>query len=596
MDSSHAHSREYFQQAIDAEVKSLEESIRALKHRRNALSPVSSLPPEVFAAIFSFVCLPVTSSPGGKQDHHLALLHVSHVCHQWREIAVNQPLLWSHVDFTSLSVAGIAEMLVRARSVPLSLEASVLGHRWDDVRFSTFRKELQARVPHIRQLRIGAEPIGLQNILKGLVLPAPALEYLSLSSLGEHRKRRMGGRICIPDTLFDGSTPRLSCIELCNCNISWKSPLLKGLKCLEILAPSESARPKLVVWLGALDEMSELKTLILHWASPIAPPSPFDVEHTVTLPSLTRLDILASPGDCALALAHLDLPALTWLGLTTISHHLNIGDVQNLVPYVTRHAHGPQDIQPLQSVLIHSEDNHTNILAWPVPGIDSEVHDPPTLLAATLPTRVALSFRCDDWPSSDTRLEVLETAMADLPMDGLVMLAAHDLRFSHERDFSMRHFWFHLSPKWPLLKRVRLAHPVAVRGFIEMLLVDIGEREMPLLPSLTELVVVDIPISAFVSLPLCDALMNRVEQGVPVERLDLRRCFSLLDGCAEELRLLSEIVVDVLGPVHLKARQMRKALRETVARDPFRLIDNDHSREDSHSDTSSDDEDEDDEE
>jgi hypothetical protein len=64
--------------------------------------------------------------------------------------------------------------------------------------------------------------------------------------------------------------------------------------------------------------MPQLKTLTLHSASPIAPPFPFDVERTVTLPSLTRLDILASPGDCALALAHLDLPALTWLCLTAL--------------------------------------------------------------------------------------------------------------------------------------------------------------------------------------------------------------------------------------------------------------------------------------
>ena len=69
------------QKAIDAEIKSLEESVRALKLRRNALSPISSLPPEVFAAIFSILCLPGTSSPGRKPDYHLARLSVSHVCH-----------------------------------------------------------------------------------------------------------------------------------------------------------------------------------------------------------------------------------------------------------------------------------------------------------------------------------------------------------------------------------------------------------------------------------------------------------------------------------------------------------------------------------
>ncbi|KAF8260695.1 hypothetical protein EI94DRAFT_1523753, partial [Lactarius quietus] len=70
-----------------------------------------SLPPEVFAAIFS-LCLPE------KTDHHLARLRISHVCHQWREIALHQTLLWTRVDFAT-SMAGVTETLVRAQSAPL---------------------------------------------------------------------------------------------------------------------------------------------------------------------------------------------------------------------------------------------------------------------------------------------------------------------------------------------------------------------------------------------------------------------------------------------------------------------------------------------
>jgi hypothetical protein len=594
MNPSQDNSRQGLQQAIDAEIKSLEESVRALKLRRNALSPVSYLPPEVFAVIFTFLCAPGTSSPGGKPDHDLARLRISHVCHQWREIALNQPLLWSHLDFTTLSLAGAAATLVRAKSVPLYFEASISGHRWDDVRFRTFRRELQGRIPYIRHLRTRADLVRLSSTLEGLTSPAPTLEYLSLSSRLGHRNRR-GERPFLPDTLFDGSTPRLSCLELCNCNINWKSPLFKGLKYLEILTPSESARPKLAVWLSALDEMPQLKTLTLHSASPIAPPFPFDIRRSVTLPSLTHMDILASPTDCALALAHLDLPALTWLCLTAITSPLpNSCDVQKLLPYVARHAHGPQDSQPLQSVLIRSENNHADLLAWPAPNIDVEVHDPPTLLAETLPARVALSFRSNDWLSSDTRLEILNTVMAGLPLDGLVMLAAHDLgsQSRHERDLPTRQFWLHLSPKWPLLQRVRLAPPAA-RGFIAMLLEDNGGRERPVLPSLTELIVVDFSLYALSFLPLCEALMKRVEQGVPVETLDLRMCLPHPDGRAEDwFRLLSEIVVDVLAPEKTyEAREQMKSMWKIVARGPF--VDDDNFRGHNYSDTGSDDEGED---
>ena len=79
------------------------------------------------------------------------------------------------------------------------------------------------------------------------------------------------------------------------------------------------SNPKLADWLGALAEMRELQTLTLQWASPEAPSFPFDVERTVTLPSLTDFNLEALLKECVLALGHLDLLALTWLSLEAIS-------------------------------------------------------------------------------------------------------------------------------------------------------------------------------------------------------------------------------------------------------------------------------------
>jgi hypothetical protein len=117
-------------------------------------------------------------------------------------------------------------------------------------------------------------------MLEGLVSPAPTLEHLSLTSHGGYWN---GVNLLIPDTLFDGSAPRLYHLQPCDCNISWKSPLLKGLEKLDILTPTANARPNLVVWLEALNEMPQLKKLTLRSASPIAPPFPLDVELIVTL-------------------------------------------------------------------------------------------------------------------------------------------------------------------------------------------------------------------------------------------------------------------------------------------------------------------------
>ncbi|KAH9030291.1 hypothetical protein EDB84DRAFT_213321 [Lactarius hengduanensis] len=558
MNLSQENSREYQRQAIDYEIRSLVEeyirALRTLRHRRNALAPISSLPSEILATIFSFLRLPTSGkSPLGREtDYDLSWLHVTHVCHEWREVALDHPFLWSHVDFTTLTPAGATEILARAKSVPLYLEAYIPN----GPRISTFEQELQVHVSHICHLAIRTGPTRLQGVLEGLVSPAPTLEYLSLTGDKYGSVGQLSVPVLVPVpapvpvTLFDGSTPRLSRLELRYCDISWKSPLFRGLKHLKISRLSAGARPRLSFWLDALDEMPQVKTLALHSASPKTSSFSFDVERTVTLPSLTHMDISASSGGCRLILAHLVLPALTSLYLTAFCRHWNGGDVQRMLPYIARHAHGPQDTRPLQSVFIQRDPSFksANVLAWPVPDIDVEVQDLLTWSDTTLSPRVKLSIRSKMWISSDIEIEVLRAAMEALLLDSLVTTAQR-IYFRHGYSIQTRHlpaqFWVPHILKWPFLQRVRLAISTE-QGFITMLLEYNGERGSPLLPSLTELVLECVELENRWTLRLCDALMRRVEQGVPLEILDLRAC---RDGSPTAVPLLSEIVVDVQGPV-----------------------------------------------
>ena len=113
--------------------------------------------------------------------------------------------------------------------------------------------------------------------------------------------------------------------------------------------------------------MSELRTHTLNQASPDVPPFPFDIERSVTLPSLTNFNIMGHLEDCVLALAYLDLPALTQLSLVAICIRFpKSSDVQELLPYVSRYAYGTQHTQPLQSILIRNNPKYVDLLAWPV--------------------------------------------------------------------------------------------------------------------------------------------------------------------------------------------------------------------------------------
>ena len=449
-----------------------------------------------------------------------------------------------------VSLAGAIEILLRAKSVPLYLDAKI-SHRWDDDRFNAFRTEFRARVPYICHLRITANHLNLHETLEGLVSPAPTLESLVVFSHGGFYDGELG--FVLPDTLFSGSTPRLSCLKLFCCEISWTSPLLKGLRHLEIHVFLSRAKPTLEAWLDALDELPHLKTLVLRSASPIASSFPFDVNRTATLPSISHLEILASPGDCALALAHLDLPALTELHIIPkLSYsHPDSDDVPRILPYIVRHAHGPQDTQPLQSVLIRSNGRRVDILAWSVPNIDVETQDPPTFLAETLPPRVALSFTYLNGSPLRNPIELLDTAIAALPLDGLVTLVVQDFVINEA-------FYFRHVPRWSLLCHVRLAAP-SDHGFKQMLMRDDGGQENPLLPSLKELVLVGTLSNNWTL-----ALTNRVSKRGPLELLDLRMC---VPHSHEHHMLLGVLAYKFLAPELLsEAREQMTSVWETVAR------------------------------
>jgi hypothetical protein len=273
----------------------------------------------------------------------------------------------------------------------------------------------------------------------------------------------------IPVNLLNCTIPSFTSLELESCDINWKSPLLKGLQNLKISKPSRYLRPKvpkLEDWLDALNEMPQLKTLILKYATPLAPrttslaariiPGP---SRTVTLPSLTKFHIAASARDCGVALAHLMMPSLTRLVIDAESRDEVGQDVQQLIPYVARNVYVLQADEPLWSVLISTERIHTKVVAWTMPGADAKDCDPSTLYSAPGPARLYFALTGRKWNYG------LDTAIFDafvtlFPVNSVSSLTAEAHLFNE--------FWLSHAPRWPLLKRVRLV-PEAVKGFREML-------------------------------------------------------------------------------------------------------------------------------
>jgi hypothetical protein len=423
----------------------------------------------------------------------------------------------------------MAGMLARAKMAPLHWKAEI--DNWDPTKLEAFERQLKAHISHTSYLDITGD-LTASPPLGQFVSTAPILELLALS----HRPL-LDSPIIMPDALFKGAAPRLTTIRLANYDISWKSPLLKGLRSLEINKLSTEVRPKLQDWLDALNGMPHLQTLFFLSATPIASfdvPPTFEPQSTVTLPSLTQFCISGIAADCSLALAHLVLPALTRLRVDIESHHWDGDDVRQVLPRVARNAHGPQDSEPLRSILISSERTRAEFLAWTVPGADLKIQDRLAFLLAPGSARVVFSAWSLNW-NHGTDTAIFDALLTHLPVTSISTLTAQNYASLSKE------IWLNHAPRLPLLERVRLAHS-ALREFREML--ESTPPDGPLLPLLTTLILVNISLSVLRTYHIRDMLIDRVGQGIPLETLDLRACIAT----DRAVQLLAEIVVDVQGP------------------------------------------------
>jgi hypothetical protein len=529
MHSSFAKSRDGgLQQAMDDEINSFQESLRALKARRNVLSPISRLPPEILAAIFSFL----PSSAWVTNAGNLARICVAHVCRRWRETALNHSRLWSDINFSKLTSAGMAEIFARTQRTPLHLEVDV--GRWRAGQFDTFVEQLEAHISHTRYLSISGH---LHTPLSQVISSAPTLEFLSLS----HYDRYSARPHVNPVNLFNCIAPRLTILALENCDIRWNSPLLNGLRTLKIRGSSPETRPGLEDWLDALTEMPQLEMLILHSATPFAlraAPLISEPLRTVTLFSLTEFHISASARDCTLALAHLVLPALTLLHVHAESRGLGEGDdddVHLLIPYVSRYVYGQQGAEPLRNILICGERKRAMVVAWTMSDTDTKASVPNTLFRASGASCLLFSATCGSWNHQMTTA-IFDAFLTLLPVNSVSTLT------SRNRARLSREFWLSNASRWALLEQVFLV-PTAFMAFRHMLAED-TPHDGPRLPLLTKITLVDITLTPFKTLHLRNMLINRVEQGVPLEVLDLRTCVAT----DRAIQLLREVVVDVQEP------------------------------------------------
>ena len=419
MDTASPESRDRLRQSIVNEISSLvayigglTSYIRGLKSRQNELAPISRLPCEVLATILSF--LPFIAWNEGSDV--LTWIYVAYVCRRWREIALNYPRFWSYINLAKLTPVGSTEILSRAKMAPLHLEAD--STQWNPEYLEVFERQLEAHISHTRHLEYRFHD--LSKVVMRLVSPTPTLEFLSLSYGKSTPSRLTSACYAIPDNLFNGTAPNLTSLEVEECDISWKSPLLKGLRFLKILYYSVMARPKLDDWLDALKEMSKLEdlSLSLQSATPIASLADLLISRAVTLPSLIYFRINASAKDCALALAHLVLPSLTRLHVYVKYLDPKGEDALLVIPYVVQNVYVLQDIKSIRSILIAGKRGSTEVLTWTTPSDDVKVCGPDTPDDMTSSACLLFGAKSHEWREG-VETDVIDALLTLLPVNSV---------------------------------------------------------------------------------------------------------------------------------------------------------------------------------
>ncbi|TFY52591.1 hypothetical protein EVG20_g10488 [Dentipellis fragilis] len=335
---SRAKSTEEARTTLTLEIDAVTSLLCSLRTRYNTLAPVSYLPTEVLAHIFEIVEVlePPFYDRLYSRRPSLGWLRATHVCRQWRSVALGHPYLWSDIVI-NFGTKMADTYLQRSRMYPVVLSSNTQS--------GTLRPLLEAgravagmikqHMCHIRKFSIVATTVkGGLSISPSLSAAAPVLEDASFTLSLESSYRR--SVVLLPLDLFGHVAPRLRSLQIQGCNFSWPSLAFESLIHLYVLPrlhyshvgpvsvhpppcktgfEAEGIQP----FLDALSRMPALKTLDLQDAVPClqVPQSTVNVHGPpISLPNLQFLGLVDDVDHCFFAPMNITIPPTVDINIT----------------------------------------------------------------------------------------------------------------------------------------------------------------------------------------------------------------------------------------------------------------------------------------
>ena len=511
---------------IDRDIARLEEDIRALRSRRNELSPISRIPAEILCYIFSL--LSRTRSPGSWSNF-------SQVSQCWRSSALSAPEIWTKIPLSY--PRWVQEMLIRSKMAKLTirsdlfLDGSDLWLRSETKAIETVRSCLYEmnRVEEIN-LTVFRQAI-LGKIFRDLPKSAPQLHTLCI-----------GGVFSIHED-FLYNTERLQRVELNHCKISWDSRLLTGLTHLT-LRDSLEANASIIQVLHALQRMPALTELYLGDSLPDDSGGTSTIP-VVDLPYLRMLHISSCVGPLTTILRHITFPLSAILNLTckekTTQFHFS-----NFLSVLATKFLSSLVIRSLQVSLLDTDGYSLTFRPWTTTFIQDCFPSPSSLIPQSQ-LQLVLT-----WPKSrrQNQWKVLTSAFDAMRLSFLTQLQLSNLSCIDSQT------WVKTFGQLPLLERVHLKSS-APNSLLEALVYKTKAAEesktayrsvsFPKLRNIhLEGTYFDAknPRLTIISIEeLLDYLMERCKRKAEIQVLRLENCYYI---SSDDVERLEEIVVDVI--------------------------------------------------
>ncbi|THH18510.1 hypothetical protein EW146_g2471 [Bondarzewia mesenterica] len=214
-------------------------------------------------------------------------------------------------------------MLTRSRQTPLAISNSYsgTGYKW---RFESTRLALAEshRAYHISLMGPQTE---IQTLVSDMVRrPAPLLEELSFCCVDGAQTG-----CTIPETLFDGRAPRLSCLELRSCSMPWNSPAFTHEALTTLALHYVPSKPSTAQLLQVLERTPRLQTLVLDHCLPPVRGAATQLDKSVTLSHLQVSSLRGIISDCYDFSRYIKLPPDTAIAIKVV--HADRRNAPNLV-------------------------------------------------------------------------------------------------------------------------------------------------------------------------------------------------------------------------------------------------------------------------